>query len=176
VTNPPPFTRADWERLPERFPAELVHGSLVKDPSPTFGHQFLAADIRDLLLRRVGRRRVVLGPIDVAVGEHDVYQPDVAVYDRDPPLDGRGAPLPIVVFEVLSSSTRRRDAGVKRKEYLRAGVQEVWLVDPDSKGIEVHTRAGVDTALGDQRVTSAAVGGFSLSPSGLFGSSTAEDG
>ena len=44
-------------------------------------------------------------------------------------MDGRHAPIPILVVEVLSRSTRERDLGVKRRFYMRAGVAEYWLVD-----------------------------------------------
>jgi Uma2 family endonuclease len=83
-------------------------------------------------------------------------------------MDVGGTEVPAVVFEVLSPSSRRLDAGVKRKRYLAAGVEEVWLVDPESKGVEVHTRAGVDAAVGSDVVRSAAVPGFELVPDRLF--------
>ena len=31
------FTRADYDRLPEGFPAQLIHGWLVRDPAPSYG-------------------------------------------------------------------------------------------------------------------------------------------
>ncbi len=43
------FTRADWEALPEGFPAQLVGGQLLREPAPTYGHE----DVRMRLLRRL---------------------------------------------------------------------------------------------------------------------------
>ncbi len=44
-----------------------------------------------------------------------------------------------MVIEILSPSTGERDRTVKKKLYARAGVAEYWLVDPESKTIEVFT-------------------------------------
>jgi Uma2 family endonuclease len=41
------------------------------------------------------------------------------------------APTPILVVELLSPHTRRRDREDKRDYYLNAGVDEYWIVDPD---------------------------------------------
>ena len=44
--------------------------------------------------------------------------------------------MPDWVCEVLSPSTRRRDLGVKRDIYVRAGIPHLWLVDPVAKSLE----------------------------------------
>ena len=47
---------------------------------------------------------------------------------------------PALVVEVLSPSTRKRDLGVKRRPFERAGVREYWIVDPVLNRVEVHRR------------------------------------
>jgi Uma2 family endonuclease len=164
-----PFTLSDYAKLPEGFPAQLVGGSLVKDASPSWSHQGLVLELVVLLRPRLGRR--VLLPVDVVVDDENVYQPDVAVY-RDPP-PRTGSPLrhrlvPAVVFEVLSPTTERRDRTVKRRGYLRAGIEEVWLVDPESARVEVHRGDGVTTYERDARATSRAIPEISFVVAELF--------
>jgi Uma2 family endonuclease len=48
----------------------------------------------------------------------------------------------VLVVEVASGSTRRRDQRAKRLLYERAGVLEYWLVDPDALAIRVLRRTG----------------------------------
>ena len=45
---------------------------------------------------------------------------------------------PDLVMETLSPGTARFDKGSKRKIYARTGVQELWLVDPEAKTIQVY--------------------------------------
>ncbi|MHC4340551.1 MAG: hypothetical protein ACYSX0_10110 [Planctomycetota bacterium] len=52
------FTRADYERLPEGLPAQLLDGQLVKAPSPTFLHQRISGRLFTALLQVVGEGRV----------------------------------------------------------------------------------------------------------------------
>jgi Uncharacterized protein conserved in cyanobacteria len=43
------------------------------------------------------------------------------------------APTPILIVEILSGSTRRRDRDQKRSLYLDARVDEYWVVDPEAE-------------------------------------------
>ncbi len=138
------FSQADYRRLPEGFPAQLIEGELVKDPSPTEFHQGLAFKLGTLFAGVVGVHRVLLSPIDVWIDEHNVLQPDVLLLGEADAWSStsRDMPIPILVAEVLSPSTARRDRDVKTRIYLGAGVREVWLVDPETKTIEVRTDGG----------------------------------
>ena len=44
---------------------------------------------------------------------------------------------PALVIEVLSKSTRKRDAQIKRRLFERTGVREYWLVDPELDAVQV---------------------------------------
>lgn len=44
---------------------------------------------------------------------------------------------PALVIEVLSKSTRKRDAQTKRRLFERTGVREYWLVDPELDAVQV---------------------------------------
>lgn len=168
------YTRAHYELLPEGFPAQLVEGQLVQEPAPTFGHQRLALGIAEALKRIVGARRTAIAPIDIAVDEYNVFQPDVVVFRAPVEDDERGldAEVPLLVVEVLSPSTASRDRTVKRTRLLDAGVEEVWLVDAANATIEVYDRHRYRDlprrAVHAQALDSNALRGFSLTPCELF--------
>ncbi|MHC4469478.1 MAG: hypothetical protein ACYTDY_08935 [Planctomycetota bacterium] len=65
----PLFTRAEYERLPEGFPAQLVRGELVKKPAPVPYHQALVRDLYERLARAAGQERVLFSPVDVFLDE-----------------------------------------------------------------------------------------------------------
>ncbi len=48
-------------------------------------------------------------------------------------------PAPIVVVEVLSPSTKSIDLNEKRAEYVKRGIPEYWIVDPDRELVQVGT-------------------------------------
>jgi Uma2 family endonuclease len=161
------FTRADYEKLPEGFPAQLVEGEFVKEPSPVYQHQRVAQGIWIALLDVVGRDRGVISPVDIVLDEFNVFQPDVCVFAAPLAAHQRRLPIPILVVDVLSPSTAGRDRNRKTRHYLAAGVREVWLVDPDVGAIEVHTRDGVASFRPDDEAASSAVPGFRVTGGAL---------
>jgi Uma2 family endonuclease len=44
---------------------------------------------------------------------------------------------PALVIEILSKSTQKRDAQIKRRLFERTGVREYWLVDPELDTVQV---------------------------------------
>lgn len=159
------FTVADYEMLPEGFPAELLDGFLVRQPAPTWGHQRILKRIMDRMSRCVDPERVVPAPIDVILDERNVLQPDVAVLseaDARRPAGDR-IPLPLLVVEVLFPSTAGRDRTEKAPAYLAAGIREVWLVDSDARTIEIRTAAGGRPFAGGTPAVSESVPGLAIS-------------
>jgi Uma2 family endonuclease len=70
--------------------------------------------------------------------------PDQAIYlDPEPPGPNVWAKwIPHIVVEVLSPGGEDRDLVVKRDEYLRAGVREYWILDPQHRRLIVLARKG----------------------------------
>jgi Uma2 family endonuclease len=76
-----------------------------------------------------------------------VRRPPLEDLDKDE--DWERMPTPLLVVEVSSKSTRRRDVGPKRDFYIEVGVPEYWVVDRQYRTLRV-VRAGVeDLVLGD---------------------------
>ena len=48
------FTRDDYMKLPEGFPAQLIDGELVREPAPTYNHQRTVGRLYLVLCRLVG--------------------------------------------------------------------------------------------------------------------------
>jgi Uma2 family endonuclease len=162
------FTRADYLKLPEGFPAELIEGRLVKRTTPLYGHQFLVGSLLLRFCELVGLRRVATWPVDVPIEEHTICQPDLAAYRDDLPPDESGTRVPFIAVEVVEPNTRARDRGIKTRKYLEAGVEEVWIVDAERGVIEVRDRDGVRAARGEERLVSVALEGLTLVPAELF--------
>jgi Uma2 family endonuclease len=130
---PRPWTRADLARLPDdgnRY--EVLDGALLVTPQAAFEHQRVATQIL-LVLATYCRSHglgVVVAPGAVPHGKSEL-QPDVQVIPGNPPKGAKwtALPRPVLVVEVLSDSTARRDLGIKRDAYLRWGIPTYWAVD-----------------------------------------------
>jgi len=164
-----PYTRREYDLLPEGFPAQLVRGCLVREPAPTVRHQCLVGRLRDALTACVEPDLVVVAPTDVVVDDLNVFQPDVVVVRELPPLDQSNVGIPQLAFEVLSPSSAERDRDVKRVLLLEAGVEEVWLLDPATKTIEVWWPHAMRRFTGSQPAGSRSLPAFRLVPARIFG-------
>ncbi len=78
--------------------------------------------------------------------EDSEAEPDLMV--RQPwghaDTDWATAPLPSLIVEVLSPSTRKRDRMQKRTFYADARIPEYWIVDPERKTVTVIARNEID--------------------------------
>lgn len=167
------ITRRDYEALPEGTPLELCDGMLVKQPSPRYGHQRIQMAILQALVATAGQARVVAGPVDVLVDELNVFVPDIVVFgdgpDAVPDDEDQYVGVPVVVFEILSPSTRDRDRNYKARRLLGLGVKEVWLVDRHERTIEIVDLEGAQSHRDDQPAISRVIDGFGLVPRVVFG-------
>ena len=82
------------------------------------------------------------------------------------------ARIPALVIEILSPSTARRDRGEKKKIYERNGVEEYWIVSPESRHVLVYRleRGGYSKGLHVARgsVESSVLVGFEISLADIF--------
>jgi Uma2 family endonuclease len=69
--------------------------------------------------------------------EGSEVEPDLMVRPVAPGADWDRAPIPILIVEILSPSTRRRDRQQKRELYTDASIAEYWMVDPERRTITV---------------------------------------
>jgi Uma2 family endonuclease len=123
---------------------EIIDGEHHVTASPNLRHQDLVGrlhlSIGTFLASRPGTGRLFLAPLDVVLSDYDVVEPDLLFVAADQaailtPANVQGPPA--LVVEVLSPSTRKRDAQTKRRLFERMGVREYWLVDPELDTVQV---------------------------------------
>ncbi len=147
------WTLADLDRLPDdgnRY--ELIDGELFVTPAPSSAHEELVAVLDEILspyvqAEQLGRVYACRAAVRTSDGH---VEPDLLVrpITERPPPSWESAPTPLLVVEVLSKSTRRRDHEQKRGYYLRVGVTEYWIVDRWARTIRVIT-ADADDLVAD---------------------------
>lgn len=114
---------------------EVIDGVVLVSPPDRFGHADRVMAIATALRLAAPAGVSVVGP-SYAVhydpgSPKDFVLPDVLVARTEDCADDGLHVAPLLVVEVLSRSTRRRDQGDKRDIYAELGVPYYWLVDPE---------------------------------------------
>ena len=149
------WTLEEVHRLPDDGNKyELVRGELFVTPAPTVDHESIIARLARVLEPYVAAHGLglIYRPRAVLRFEGSEVEPDLMV--RQPPAGKRvrweRVPVPILVIEVLSPFTRRRDREQQRAFYMDAGVAEYWIVDPDGESVTVVRRGSDDVTVPDE--------------------------
>lgn len=143
LIDPPAWFMARRRETGEDRWDEVWDGVVHMVPPPTFFHQHLASKLVTVLTPIAEARGWFAshetGLFDPERGEHDYRQPDVLLVDpahvSERGVEGRAE----LVIEVLSPNDESR---AKLPFYARHGVQEIWLVDPKTRAIEIYTLRG----------------------------------
>ena len=146
------WTRGDLDRLPDdgnRY--ELLEGELLVTPPPSDLHEEVVAWLTMKLTPFVQAHHLgmVYHPRSVIQIGDEQTEPDAMVRPTAMLRGWENAPLPILVVEVISRSTRYRDLGKKRTFYVANGIAEYWVVDRERevvlqiRGQEEHQVSGI---------------------------------
>ena len=144
------WTLAELHRLPDDGNKyELVHGELFVTPAPSPAHDEISAALHRILSPYVEAHGLghVYTPRSVFRSHGSEVEPDLMVRPRLRVSEKwEDQPRPILVVEILSGTTRRRDLGPKRAFYVEEGIPEYWVVDRLERTVRV-VRPGHDDAV-----------------------------
>jgi Uma2 family endonuclease len=142
LTRPPKTILDVWESLPEGTLCQLINNQLIMSPAPLDIHQVISGEIYfeiSLFLRKNKIGEIRIAPYDVHFSTQNILQPDL-LFVENKNLDKiqktglYGAPD--LIIEILSPSTAKLDYKEKKLVYEKFGVQEYFIVDPDSKSVD----------------------------------------
>ena len=142
-----PATYEDLFNVPENRVAEIIQGRLITHPRPAPRHARASSCLGDELVSPFDKGRGgpggwwILDEPELHLGP-DILVPDLAGWRRErlPKLPETAwfELAPDWICEVLSPGTERFDRASKLPCYAAAGVQHVWLVDPDLRTLEAY--------------------------------------
>jgi Uma2 family endonuclease len=144
-------TYADYLTWSATYGDELIDGAAYvrEPPAPSPSHQWMVGELYSQIDNALEGKpcRVCMAPFDIRLpksAEADdqvdtVVQPDVFIVCDLHKIDARGMRgAPDWIAEVLSPGTTRHDRLVKLPVYERAGVREVWLIDPIKRTLTLY--------------------------------------
>ncbi|MFZ0551476.1 MAG: Uma2 family endonuclease [Steroidobacteraceae bacterium] len=144
-------TYADYLTWSATSGNELIDGVAYvgEPPAPSRLHQEVLVELcMQVTCSLEGKSgRAYVAPFDVRLPKNSaddddqidtVVQPDILIVCDLRKLDDRGMRgAPDWIAEVLSPSTARYDRTTKLSAYERAGVPEIWLVDPTDRTVTI---------------------------------------
>ena len=154
---------------------EYVNGELVPMSMPTMEHGELSFNIVILLgnyVRQHQLGKVYIAETTFAVGQSG-RKPDAAFVSQAHLPENRRQTSPVppdLAIEVVSPSDKVYDVQEKVFEYLDAGTQMVWVVEPVSKTVTVYrSRNNITILTTDDTLTGEnVVEGFRCSVADIF--------
>ena len=160
---------------------ELIDGEFITHSTPWVRHQVVLGNVMFGLGTYYRESRVAepfLGPLDVVLSSDSVVEPDGLVIRHErASIVGVNYIVgpPDIIVEVVSEETRYRDEIVKPRLYERLGVEEYWVVDPDSSVVRIYRRVAeplgrpleINTETGGE-ITSPLLPGFALDVRAVF--------
>lgn len=171
------MTAEEFDALPEEEIRhwELLDGELVEVPSATPKHNRILMQLSSLLHVYVQKRRLgaILPETDLAVRNDTRLRPDLGFFSADTwqNVDQDRVPvveIPDVAIEIISPSETASTINRKLKAYLKWGVQEVWLIYPETRTFELHTTVGAQRLSEGSFLTSELIPGFRVQVADLF--------
>ena len=123
--------------MPDGQRAKLIDGQFHNMAPPSRIHQEISYQISRLLGNYIesngGKCRVYPPPfaVNLDADDKDWVEPDISVICDPNKLTDRGCSgAPALIFEIVSSSSRRMDYNIKNALYAQSGIREYWIVDP----------------------------------------------
>jgi Uma2 family endonuclease len=138
VEDLPHYTYDDYVQWEGQW--ELIKGiPYAMVPAPALKHQDLSLDIAIQLKHLLAEceKCHVYEAVDWQIEEDTVARPDVLVVCAENPDDKKLLIPPVLVFEILSPSTTRKDKILKYQLYQDNGVKYYCIVDPKTTSADV---------------------------------------
>lgn len=168
-----------YEEITPDMKAEFINGEVIMHSPATALHTEVRKRLTMLIHVHADTHGLglVLDEKTLCTFPRNDYEPDVVFFGRKKAAtikpDTTQFPPPDFVCEVLSSSTEKRDRGVKFRDYEAHGVSEYWIVDPKAKTLEQYVlsrskRFELRLKSGTGEVASTAIKGLKLPIRALF--------
>ncbi len=179
------YTYADYLTWRLKEMVELIKGKVfILSPAPAERHQRILGNVSRLVSNYLYGKpcSVYFAPFDVRLiknskKENEIYtvvQPDLCIICEQSKIDEKGClGSPDWVIEILSPASSKKDLNEKYNLYEENGVQEYWVVFPDSNAVNQYVLVDgkyeyTDTFFKNQKLSPAIFPDFSIDLEEVF--------
>ncbi len=125
---------------------ELLEGVIVAMTPQSPAHARCIRRLTRLLTRRLGDEHEVSVQLPLTLGRRNEPEPDLAVVRADDAPIGRHPGTAVLVIEVARESLRK-DRSVKGALYARSVIPEYWIVNLETRVVEVFSDPDPENAV-----------------------------
>jgi len=140
IKTPPRTIMEVFQMLPEGTLAELINGSIYMSPAPSTEHQRIIRELAFILSSFVKQKKIgeiFFAPYDIYLDEHsNAVQPDIifiGTRNKDIIKKQNVQGVPDMLIEILSLGNSNHDLILKKELYQKFGVQEYWIINPETR-------------------------------------------
>ena len=126
----------DFHKLKE----EKINGKIYLMARPSKPHARIQRNITNIFndyFRQKNKKCEPLPEIRLDLDNGDYVEPDVMVFCYENEREDKEE-VPLIVIEVLSKSSRKKDLGIKMEKYAWLGIREYWVIDQYSSILDVY--------------------------------------
>jgi Uma2 family endonuclease len=136
------WTEVEYHFFSERGGiVELSDGHLEIAPLLTERHQLISARLSVALFMFVTQHKlgqVRCAPLPVRLWPGKIREPDIVFMSAEhAERIGKYWGVPDLAVEIVSETDPKRDRVTKVEEYASAGILEYWIIDPETKTVDV---------------------------------------
>ena len=119
---------------------EIIDGKIYLMASPNKKHvsiQYNLCSIFNDYFRKGKNKCISILANDLYISKTNWLIPDLLVYCKNN-NDKKNKKVPLIVVEILSESTWKRDVTVKMQKYAEMGIEEYWIIDPEVQRLTIY--------------------------------------
>jgi Uma2 family endonuclease len=119
---------------------ELLEGRIVRMAAQAHPHRWSMSKTSRAFQSRFSPARFwVVNQGTLILSRYGAPDPDIHVFDVPEGTDEELLPKAFVVVEI-SDTSYRKDSGIKLRSYAAAGIRDYWIVNLQTKRVEVYRR------------------------------------
>ena len=137
------YTYEEWLKMDIEGRSELIDGQIYMMADPTEKHQLVSGELYGQIWSYLKGKPCLIfyAPYSVRLFDsyNTAYEPDIVVLCDQSKRRNRGCVgAPDMIIEILSPSTAKNDKVTKKQDYMKAGVKEYWIVDPEHNFVDAY--------------------------------------
>ena len=133
-----------YKEITEQVKAEFINGKVIFHSPVKKKHNVISkrlCHVIDIFVELWDLGFLGIEKLMVRFTRND-YEPDICFFKKEKSQhftdDQMLFPPPDFIVEILSPSTQKRDRGIKFEDYANHGVEEYWMIDPETETIEQY--------------------------------------